>query len=329
MLTKVDFSHYMQQIGKNGITLIKSEPMKPTACTFDDVLDAVQEQKFKEEMAAKGIYVVTKEELKKTVKQEYTCPFGTMEGTILGRLGERRDAQYFNIKVSLSRFMAEKPDYTGMSDAEKYTAIYDRYKEAFGDFLPAGAISYVGDPQATTSQIWMQFGRELREVFGSYEAALRANKVAQYGNMSDSDIRAAIASKYPPMNKITLREFHEMTWEMCRVGVDNGLHEVLGSSTSWGYYSNNSVSSGLIREEMLDKPLDLKSLCDAYNGMLYAGSTTSAAGQVLRELFGVRFDARGNAYSNSPSPMNFEAYVKQWLASHKDWTAEDYENYFL
>lgn len=325
MLTKVDFLPYIRQIGKNGITFASREPMKPAASTFNDVMDEVQEQKFKEEMAAKGIHVVTREDLKKIEKQEYTCPFGTMEGTVWGWLGINHRAKYFDIKVSLGHFMAaEKPDYTGMSDAEKYTAIYDRYKEAFGDFLPAGAISYPGGTHDGTIQILQQFQRELIETFGSDKAARQAAKVAQYGDMSDSDVRAAIAAKYPPANKITLREFHEMTWEMYNVGVDDGLRNVLGAASSWGYFE-----SPLIREEMLDKPLDLKLLCESYSGMLYAGSTTKAAGQVLRELFGVSFDAKGNAYSNSPSPMDFEAYVKQWVASRKDWTADDYKNYFL
>ena len=72
--------------------------------------------------------------------------------------------------------------------------------------------------------VWtLQFNQELESVFGSIEKAQAAYRIAQYGNMSDEEVTAAIAAKYPPAGKITLLEFYEFVWELGQVGLDDGL----------------------------------------------------------------------------------------------------------
>jgi hypothetical protein len=314
------------------ITPVNRALMQKAEKVFDKVLNSIQEEKLKNELAAKGIQLITSENMKIAAK-EYVCPFDSKTGAIAMELGDMHNSKYFKLSfpwLALDELKAysESTDYTGMTNAEKYTAIYSRYAEAFGDFMPAGAIDYTSDAQSIYARIFTQFGAELTRVFGSSAAAADANRVAQYGDKSQSEVRAAIIEKYPPMNQITLREFHEMTWEMSCVGVDDGLHEVLVHSEDYLGYNVGDVNQNLIREELLDKPLDLQHLCNTYNGMLYAGSVTRSAGRVMRGLFGVSFDGRGNAYANNTS-VDYKAYIERLFANRSTWTQSDYEKFFF
>jgi hypothetical protein len=118
--------------------------------------------------------------------------------------------------------LTEETDLTGLSDTEKYMTISDKYKYCFGDdFLNSFSLGtpipnlYLG--------ILKRFSSELTEQFGTAEAVQKVYRQAEYGNMTDAQIRAEIIDKYPPKGERTYRDIMYMSYEMNRAGVDNGL----------------------------------------------------------------------------------------------------------
>jgi len=232
------------------------------------------------------------------------------------------DTENINGKLASLRYAADPAYYVGMSDPEIAKAIVDKYEKCFGDFLKAMAISYPSYPESAGYVIGTQFANELEAMFGSYEAGMAAYREALYGNMNDSEVRAEIASKYPPMNEITLREYYEMVYEMRLFNVDDGLMSTL--STAMGVNT-------LEREELLDKTLDLNFILDAYNIMNNAfddhiREIVKGTDKVLFELFSISIDADGNAFTNNKSLFDFKALIEELTAKYFSWTISDFEN---
>ena len=221
-------------------------------------------------------------------------------------------------------------DYSGMSDSEKVMSIYNRYDEAFGDFRSAWALPYNGDSSeySTFNKIWIQFQRELTAAFGTPEKATAAYKVAQYGNMSNADIRAEIASKYPPVGEMTLRDFKHMLWEMRQVGADDGLQYVMNAAIE------NTEMCSLVREELLDTPFDVNWLLGGYN-TLYNSAVNQprvierGTSRVLEQLFGTVFDNRGFAVTNQRSPVDYTSQARILNSKYNNWTKQDFDNAIL
>jgi hypothetical protein len=198
-------------------------------------------------------------------------------------------------------------DFSNIDDAEKYMAIHGLYARTFGEnFLMGGAITYnTGLTDCIYKAIYSQFKDDLATLFGSAEKAAQAARTAIYGNKSDTEIRAEIMAKYPPSERMTLRDLHFMTWEMAQVGLDDGLHEVVLNATSfWSHvwrpdgFILTVDDSTRLREHILDQRLDSNFLCIAYNSLLRSRSVTAEAGLRLQETIGVLLDTSGLA-----SPM--------------------------
>jgi hypothetical protein len=217
-----------------------------------------------------------------------------------------------------------------MSDTEKVMSIYNRYDEAFGDFRSVWALPFNGDSSeySAFNRIWNQFQRELTEAFGTPEKATAAYRVAQYGNMSNSDIRASIAAQYPPAGEMTLRDFKYMLWEMRQVGADDGLTYVMNAAME------NTEMCSLVREELLDKPFDINWLLGGYNS-LYNSAVNQprvierGTDKVLEQLFSVHFDNRGFATTNRRSPVDYTSQARILNSKYDNWTKQDYENVML
>jgi hypothetical protein len=118
--------------------------------------------------------------------------------------------------------LTEETDLTELSDTEKYMSILDKYEYCYGnDFLNSFSLGtpypymYLG--------LLKRFNSELTEQFGSAEAAQKVSRQAEYGNMTNAQIRAEIIDKYPPKGERTYRDIMYMSYEMSRAGVDNGL----------------------------------------------------------------------------------------------------------
>ena|GEM_PF-3237482 len=246
------------------------------------------------------------------------------------KLGLMHKSKYFDFldtdeKLRKLLEATSTANHKGMSNAAKALAIYTRWDEAFGDFRKAAAIQYTGSMSSdlrTDQKIINQFNNELISVFGSVKNAEAAYRTAIYGNMSNAEVREAIAAKYPPMDKITLREFHEMVWEMQVAGADEGLSNVLFRAATDGV-------GVLAREELLDYPLDVSWFVSTYNTMRNAAAKTSYndvgnSAVVLNELFGVYKESGGNLATNRRSSVNYQTLIPQLQQKYANWTENDY-----
>ena len=314
MLQRIDFNPYAYRNAPvvEGMTVVIQEM-----------------RRFTEEYATNPSF----EDILAVVLHDPNDPRSRYQQAMIAQLAYSHRAKYYDYgdvygKLENLKNTADTADYSGMSDAEKVMAIYDRYDQAFGDFRRAEAIGHgeVGALRTADIMIRMQFENELRSVFGSIENAQAAYSVAQYGNKSNTEIRAEIAEKYPPINKMTLREYYYMVWEMQQVGADDGFAWV--SSRMTGFMDT------LTREELLDRPLDISFLCYTYNTMRNAAAKTfyndvGNSGIVLRELFGVSIDSWGNAYATPRNSVNYQSLIQQLQQKYySDWTVRDFEQWF-
>lgn len=127
--------------------------------------------------------------------------------------------------------LTAEEDFTGMSAAEIYKAIYEKYQHCYGkNFIDINAIPYVVPPYSEDSfrQFIDRFNNEIKSAIGSsnYADIQKARREALYGDMSDYDVRAAIMEKYAA-DGFTNADLYKVTAEMDRCGVGGGIHNSL------------------------------------------------------------------------------------------------------
>ena len=169
------------------------------------------------------------------------------------------------VKLAKLRQMAEEADYTGMSYGEIYTAIWNRYDEAFDGSIPAVVIGVIPSPE--WCDILNQFNGEYRhnvlyplqkefrlntgidvstwskdnyaqherdiDAFHEYVRSNYGNINAQalgYGGMTTEEVEQAICQKYAGQD--TLRGFLNMQGELYFSGV---LGNKLGTEGAWAF----------------------------------------------------------------------------------------------
>lgn len=208
------------------------------------------------------------------------------------------------------RLTAEE-DFTGMSAAEIYKAIYEKYQHCYGEnFIDINAIPYVAPPYSEDSfrQFIDRFDKEIETAIGSsnYADIQKARREALYGDMSDYDVRAAIMEKYAD-DGFTNADLYKITAEMDRCGVGGGIHNPLKSvlTSERAEILHNYVKYGITtsvedscaaRERMLASPVEtylIEGIERHGNGMNITNSTFLAAYEQIRETCG--------AYSGSIS----------------------------
>ncbi|MDE6594923.1 MAG: hypothetical protein K2K44_02805 [Oscillospiraceae bacterium] len=112
-------------------------------------------------------------------------------------------------------------DFTGMTTAEKYKAIFEKYQHCYGEnFLEAGAVRY------WDSGVVKRFNSEIEEHCGAYFGSEieKAHRELLYGNASKSEVRQKILEKYTEDGNLTVRNLFKAVNEMCLSGVaDDGL----------------------------------------------------------------------------------------------------------
>ncbi|MDE6709308.1 MAG: hypothetical protein K2J76_02325 [Oscillospiraceae bacterium] len=121
-------------------------------------------------------------------------------------------------------------DFTGMSDAEIYKAIYEKYQYCYGkNFYYGKAISYPIAPSEFDdyNKVIRRFNNEVAAALGGREQVEAARREALYGDMSDYEVRQAIIDEYDLSDGMTFRELYKMTYDIWKVGLDGGLHNRL------------------------------------------------------------------------------------------------------
>ncbi len=136
--------------------------------------------------------------------------------------------------------LTAQEDFTGMSNAEKYKAIYEKYQHCYGEnFLEADAVDYYAMP--SDDDLWItvinRFYDEVEAACGGAKNAMEARKDALYGeDLSDKEVRQAIIDKYVRNGEITNRDYLKMTNEMDLCDVGGGIHS---SNTMMGRGPSN------------------------------------------------------------------------------------------
>ena len=285
-----------------------------------------------------GIYHAYSEELARGPDFSRLSPNATEADKYVMRLSWEHNLKYFDFSsgISLEQVIdsGKNADYTGMSDAEKYMTIFNRYAQAFGENFAnwAGTI-YITDSNSIFSRVRHEFNKEVIAAFGTSEKATQAYRTALYGNMSENEVRAAIAAKYPPANKMTLRDFMYMVIEMNEFGVDGGLSRVLDSALSFHdllIAGQTGVNTHFVREGLLDQRLDLSRICNGYNSRYMAGTVSIQTGFLLQDLLGISLDGKG--YASTPPSLdylNWDELIKQWATNYLRWTDEEHEEFFF
>jgi hypothetical protein len=154
------------------------------------------------------------------VERQFGWHKGNLEWALVG-LSECRNN--FDSPYSLDfRKISRDDDLMALSDTEKYKTIYEHYQKCFGDdFLKSFALGvpYPGNYYS----VFKTFNDEMSETFGGHKAVQKVYREAYYGDMTDDEIRNTIKENYPPKGARTYRDIMEMSYDMYRAGVDNGL----------------------------------------------------------------------------------------------------------
>jgi hypothetical protein len=154
------------------------------------------------------------------VERQFGWHKGNLEWALTGLSECRRN---FDSPSSLDfRKVSRDDDLSTLSDTEKYKLIYEHYQECFGDdFLKSFALGvpYPGNYYS----VFKTFNDEMSETFGGHKAVQKVYREAYFSDMNDEEIRKTIIANYPPKSARTYRDIMEMSYDMYRAGVDNGL----------------------------------------------------------------------------------------------------------
>ncbi len=199
----------------------------------------------------------------------------------------------FTNKWDFDKLTAEE-DFIGMSNAEKYKAIYEKYQHCYGEnFLEASAVDYGVIPSDYDhwSKVIRQFKQEVNTVCGGADNAKEARKDALYGDgLSNAEVRQAIIEKYVHDGKITNRDFCKMTNEMDLCGVGGGIRN---SNNPAGKVPNNIFeylrerNHTAVMEQKMDCYItesDIKDFIEAYNHRLYLKNVKPEYGAALKQI---------------------------------------------
>ncbi len=141
----------------------------------------------------------------------------------------RKSCFDFTNSGEFAKLTAEE-DFTGMSDAEIYKSIYEKYQYCYGkNFYYASAISYPIPPSEYDDyhKVIRRFNKEVSAALGGEEQVKAACREALYGDMSDYEVRESIIDKYDLSDGMTFRELYKLSFDMWEVGLDGGFHNRL------------------------------------------------------------------------------------------------------
>ena len=149
----------------------------------------------------------------------------------------------FTNSEDFDKLTAEE-DFTGMSKAEIYKAIYEKYQHCYGEkFFYSFAINYpvCAEQRSKYELIYWGFFEEAHKACGELYDLRDLRKKALYGDMKDQDVRQAIIDKYVVDGNLILSDFYKMTYEMDMCGVGEGVSSML---TRFDFVEKNGYPSG-------------------------------------------------------------------------------------
>lgn len=238
---------------------------------------------------------------KRTVGEEEHYKTGDSTQDMYIRIGMDYKASCFDFRNAghFASLTAEQEasGFEGMSNADKYKAIYEKYQYCYGEsFLDAAAIDYVSPPLPYDKymSIIRQFNDEVNEACGGAAEAKKARREALYGDMSDVEIRAEIMDSYSENGKITQRNLFKAANEMSLCGVDGGLRAMLNPIGNPFAYRDYGIMNDptITRESQLDMSITadyIEKLEKVYENRLLSGGYANpeiveVLGQIMAEF---------------------------------------------
>lgn len=213
------------------------------------------------------------------------------------------------VKLAKLRQIDESADYTGMSYSEIYTAIWNRYNDAFGGKLEAITTCLANGPDEIA--INNQYGAEmLKKAYYPMKAAAQKgeytgptdlhSEMLGYGGMSWEEKEAAILEKY--RGKSTLADFLSMQGELNKTGV---LSHKMGGRVGAQQYCvalESQLKQTCFPEEfyagvsptqahfnaIIDRPFDAKTFWsdfkDSLKSMTFSGASFNVEAMISKEI---------------------------------------------
>lgn len=182
-------------------------------------------------------------------------------------------------------------DFTGMTVAEKYKAIFEKYQHCYGEnFLEAGAVRY------WASGVVERFNGELDEHCGKHYGSEieKAHRELLYGSASNSEVRQKILDKYSENGSLTVRNLFKAVNEMCLSGVaDGGLGGIYDTvldrieSNAYNedeYYREDHIE---LLIDKLDKPvtaMDCQKMLNTYKSRSHFQGASAEQGAAIRQI---------------------------------------------
>ena len=126
-------------------------------------------------------------------------------------------------------------DYSGMTKAEIFAEIENRYKEAFDDFYTARSVCLTKEQE----KILAQYNSEVKEKIGSCNSIEFYNEARGYSGMRYEEIEAAVKEKYA--GKTGLKDQLNLLGELFATGV---LANKYGLDTATQMFTDIRISLG-------------------------------------------------------------------------------------
>jgi hypothetical protein len=223
----------------------------------------------------------TYEEDFKIVDRQFGWHKGNLEWALVG-LSECRSN--FDSPYSLDfRKVSRDDDLMALSDTEIYRTIYEHYQECFGDdFLKSFALGvpYPGNYYS----VFKTFNDEMSETFGGHKAVQKVYREAYFSDMNDEEIRKTIIENYPSKGARTYRDVMEMSYDMYRAGVDNGLYSNGILQDVAREIAVNGKNYSLMLDKKVGSVYESKVWQEYKSRIKY--TLPSSAGSVISDIFG-------------------------------------------
>lgn len=195
--------------------------------------------------------------------------------------------------------MTANEDFSGMSEAEIYKAIYEKYQHCYGEnFLEASAIVY-----GKESPIVMRFNNEINKNCGKYYEYKVQNirRELLYGNANAHDVRQRILDKYTENGNITMRNLFKANNEMnlcgvgCGFGADNILMDIESSTdNAFDYDKENHFALRMTNLDSYVTSSALKKMAKTVESRINSGYISSSANAVVSQII----EACGGGYGS-------------------------------
>ena len=271
------FKEAMNSITDDGVKTVTIEQLKEE-CGYTETRDNIYITEDGREIDLDSLDIIT-------LPPEFLRHWSSETSDKLTAFGEAYAKSCFDFSNSRDySALTAAEDFTGMSPAEIYKAIYEKYQHCYGEnFYYADAIDYpINTSDNEYNRIIRRFENEVSASCGDVQTARRQ---ALYGEKSGGEVRREIIGGYTLEDGMTFRELYQMTYDMQKAGIDGGLHNRL--DLLFYDMDGGANSHMLTREQYLDTKVggkQLGTLHDIYLNQAMRGGVLPEYAAALEQI---------------------------------------------